>query len=396
MSLREESPVVPTSPPSTPHLSAEPNASDASFNANISELLSNASTSAASQHRHASEKGDAADPSPFSYARWSHSAASCRPPSDAAPTGTTMYTLISGGRRRRYLLHVPALHSSRPNIATPLVLEFPGSDDSAERQANRSKLSATADRYGFVHATLEGTGNLLNVQLDARGAAAGPDDVSYVRDVIESIDSKLCIDHSRIYATGFSRGARMSARLASELPGVFAAIGPVSGVRYPRPNNASRAIAVLAVHGLADTINPYRGGGPSYWRTGVPDAIGRWVAHNRCDPSPTQTTLSPHVTRVSYGGCTDGADVALLLISNGGHRWPSGCLSLGRALDKLLGARGASLAWAFRLSSARCAARVPAAGEPGRLRSIGPALWAPEPGARPLMQLASVAAAAVP
>lgn len=280
-----------------------------------------------------------ADPPAYAYERWSRAAPPCRTPAPAQPpaVGTTAHALVSQGRARRFLLHVPALYASHPHIASPLILEFPGSDDSAERQANRSRLAAASDRFGFLYATLEGVGRFLNVERDARAAASGPDDIAYVTDVLATIRARACVDNTRVYATGFSRGARMSSRLASELPAIVAAVGPVAGVRYPRPNNATRAVPIIAFHGLADPINPYDGGGPAYWRTGVPDAIGRWVAHNRCEPTPAQQPLSEHVTRVSYSGCADGADVALVLIANGGHRYPSGCLSLSRTLDRQFG-----------------------------------------------------------
>lgn len=283
---------------------------------------------------------------PYSYVHWAATAPSCGAGTAALrtpPQGVSSHTLPSSAAganvERRYVLYVPALYKARPSVASPLVLEFPGTDDEAERQQARSLLNATSEQYGFLYATLQGVDRNLNVGADARAASnAGADDIEFVRQVIAHIRTLVCVDERRVYATGFSRGARFSSRLASELSGSIAAIGAVSGLRYPRPNNASRAVPVIGLHGLADQVNPYLGGGPSYWRTGVPDALGRWVAHNGCNPvAAQQVTLTAHVSKVTYSECVDHADVELVTIKNGGHRWPSGCLSLGPKLDHAFG-----------------------------------------------------------
>src|SRR6266404_291995 len=50
-----------------------------------------------------------------------------------------------------------------------------------------------------------------------------PDDVAYVGDVIDDVAAQLCTDKTRVYATGFSGGARMSSLLGCMLNGRIAA-----------------------------------------------------------------------------------------------------------------------------------------------------------------------------
>jgi hypothetical protein len=57
---------------------------------------------------------------------------------------------------------------------------------------------------------------------------------------------------NRIYAIGFSSGARMSSRLACDLSDRMAAIGPVGGLRYPEDCAPTRPVPVIAFHGKRD------------------------------------------------------------------------------------------------------------------------------------------------
>lgn len=157
-----------------------------------------------------------------------------------------------------------------------------------------------------------------------RDAAAEPsraDDVSFVRAVHGALTTRLCIDTSRVYATGHSRGGRFASRLASEMSDVFAAIAPVGGLRYPRPNNATRPVAVVAFHGTGDPVNPYDGGGAPYWQTGVEEAASAWARHNGCRRSAT-VTVSATVTKLVHDECDGQANVVLYRLDGMGHTWP--------------------------------------------------------------------------
>lgn len=85
--------------------------------------------------------------------------------------------------------------------------------------------------HGFVVVALAGYQNRWNVSL----APTEPDDIAPTQQAISWANSNLCIDAQRLYATGFSGGARLSSRLACALPGTFAAIAPIAGVRNDPP-----------------------------------------------------------------------------------------------------------------------------------------------------------------
>jgi polyhydroxybutyrate depolymerase len=225
--------------------------------------------------------------------------------------------LTTGGRQRSYRLFVPAQYDGR--TALPLVLELHGSGGTAEQQARTSGFETVAARDGFAVASLQADGGRWNVPV-REGRA---DDVAYVEAVIDDASLQLCVDATRIYATGFSGGARMSSLLGCKLNHRIAAIAPVSGLRWPAPCNG-RAIPVLTFHGLADTQNPYAGhveGRDGEWIESVPDALAGWAAHNGCKPALISEQPPGPLSTMRYGGCRDGAEVRLIRIDALGHTW---------------------------------------------------------------------------
>jgi len=70
-------------------------------------------------------------------------------------------------------------------------------------------------------------------------------DVTYVRRILDQLETELKIDRSRVFATGLSAGGGMSFQLALEAPDLVAAIAPVAGlpfnpvgVAWPLPSEA--------------------------------------------------------------------------------------------------------------------------------------------------------------
>lgn len=169
--------------------------------------------------------------------------------------------------------------------------------------------------------TLNGLNRALNVLQDARASELGADDVRFARALHRSLLARLCIDAARVYATGISRGGRFASRLASEMSDLVSAVGVVSGLRYPQPNNASRPVPVIAFHGTADRVNPYAEGGPGYWQTGVEDAAARWAQFNGCR-ARAELRVAAAIVKVVHSGCYGNADVVLYRIEGGGHTWP--------------------------------------------------------------------------
>jgi polyhydroxybutyrate depolymerase len=235
----------------------------------------------------------------------------------AAAPGVSEHRVTSGGRERTYRLFVPTGYDSRTPL--PLVLDLHGSGGTAERQAATSRFEELAARERVLVATLQAgaEANRWNVPVTSER----PDDVRYVSDVIDDVAKRACLDERRVYATGFSGGARMSSLLACRLGNRIAAIAPMAGLRWPG-RCEGRAVPVLTFHGLADPQNTYDGhvaarGGE--WLESVPEALAGWAKHNGCDGDAVLDDPPGPLSTLSYGGCD--ADVRLVRIDGLAHAW---------------------------------------------------------------------------
>src|SRR5690606_21247990 len=201
----------------------------------------------------------------------------------------------------------------------PLVLDMHGSGGTAERQAGTSGFEALAAREGFLVASLQAAGDNRRWNVPITDDRA--DDIRYVSDVIDHVAARVCTDLARIYATGFSGGARMASRLGCRLNDRIAAVAPMAGLRRQGPGRG-RAVPVLAFHGPADQQTPDDGAVPERggeWLESVPDALAGWAAHNGCASGPVLDDEPGPLSTLRYEGCD--ADVRLVRIDGLGHVW---------------------------------------------------------------------------
>jgi polyhydroxybutyrate depolymerase len=273
----------------------------------------------------------AAAPSPDEHATDRRSSG-CR--TTAVPAGVSVQTMTSGGVTRTYQLTVPEGYTGRRPY--PVVLGLHALTVSYQFVSGMIGFSDMAKRYDFIGVAPSG---LLNGATPFWLAAPTPDsyDVRFISDLLDVLESKLCIDRRRVYSTGMSNGAQMSSLLACMLPDRIAAVAPVAGVEF-YDLCGGRPVPVVAFHGTADPIVTYDGGGLNsmtianleYWKGDVPSglpafhgvdaAMQTWAAHNGCAPTPREVRISPEVRRRTWTHCR--ADTVLYIIDGGGHAWP--------------------------------------------------------------------------
>ena len=242
------------------------------------------------------------------------SSASCDLPH---ASGVSSQQLMSGQRQRAYRLFVPPNYDGRARL--PLVLDLHGSGGSSAGQARNSGLEALSATEKFIVATLDAEGGRWNVPVQE----GRPDDVAYVGDVIAHVAARVCTDETRVYATGFSGGGRMSSLLGCQLGSRIAAIAPVSGLRFPGPCKG-RPVPVLTFHGLADPQNTYDGhaaGRGAEWLESVPDALAGWARHDSCKGDAILEDPPGPLSTMRYDGCANGAEVRMIRIDGLGHTW---------------------------------------------------------------------------
>jgi polyhydroxybutyrate depolymerase len=251
---------------------------------------------------------------------WSSSTAAQTPAAQcglSVAPGVSEQSLVSQGRERSYRLFVPPGYDGRTRLA--LVLDLHGSGGTSARQAANSGFETLAAREGVIVATLQAGagGNRWNVPV----TNDRPDDVAYVSDVIDHVAARVCTDVARVYATGFSGGARMSSLLACRLGARIAAIAPMAGLRWPGPCEG-RPVPVLTFHGLADPQNTYDGhveGRGAEWLESVPEALAGWARHNGCKGEAILDDPPGPLSTLRYAGCD--AEVRLVRVDGLGHVW---------------------------------------------------------------------------
>ena len=156
---------------------------------------------------------------------------SCQQP---ATPGTA--TLTVGGRLAR--LHIPKGY--RADRAVPLVVNLHGTGATAAQQETASQFDRTADAHGFLVAYPQGSrrtgsGFAWNIAGTPAWQATGPDEAAYLRRLVALVSRQYCVDPRRVYATGFSGGAREVSQLACAADPLFGAVAAVGGLRAPSP-----------------------------------------------------------------------------------------------------------------------------------------------------------------
>jgi polyhydroxybutyrate depolymerase len=240
------------------------------------------------------------------------------------PDADTTWTIMSGGIARVVNVHVPGGYD--PSRGTALVLNFHGFTSDAPQEALLSLMNDKAENAGFIVMYPYGTGSPLSWNAGAccgTAASDGIDDIQFVRDILDKAQTDLCIDPSRVYATGMSNGGFLSHRIGCELADRFAAIAPVAGVLGIDSCAPSRPVPVIEFHGTDDTLVPWDGS-ESLGFPPVMDTFHGWAHRDGCTGEPAQTYAHGDATCQTYDHCDAGAEVTLCTIDGGGHTWPGG------------------------------------------------------------------------
>jgi polyhydroxybutyrate depolymerase len=253
------------------------------------------------------------------------------------------------GVERWYLLTIPERVADR---ALPVVLDFHGLAEGAEIHTRMSQFSDLAEDEGFVAAFPHGTGTPVGWDLTT---GEGNADVRFVRTMLDELGRSMCIDESRVYATGLSMGGMFSSTLACTMADRITAVAPVAGLFEPDHCRPSRAVPLLTYHGTADPFLLFNGGlgsgvgdvlrgqppkeqpavppadldGPGY-----PTVAADWARRDGCEGMPDDEAVGSMVIRRVFG-CPDQTAVEFVVVEGGGHTWPGSAFS--GSLEDLLG-----------------------------------------------------------
>src|ERR1035437_969109 len=148
------------------------------------------------------------------------------------------HTLQSGGQTRQYILKAPASYDETQ--AYRLVFAFAELGSSAQ---------SVADRNYFTMATYDTVNTIFAAPDAANGAGSWSNaDVAFTDDILAQLEGDLCIDQSRIFASGFSFGGAMSMAIACTRADVFRGVAFFSGADLTGscPTTLTKPIAYYA------------------------------------------------------------------------------------------------------------------------------------------------------
>lgn len=248
--------------------------------------------------------------------------AGCGTDPEQEPGSSVLRTLTSDGRDRTVQLHLP--DGYRSDRAWPVVLVFHGRGNTGAGTEAFAGLDALPAIVAYGNGVV-GTGDGHRQAWEgAPYAARGVDDIAYTNDLLDTLESDLCVDTRRVYATGKSNGAGFTGILACELSDRIAAVAPVAAAFYGAGHptcDPPRPVPVIEFHGTADATIPY-GGDDERGLPAIQDWTAGWVERNGCATRPRVEETATDVTTYRWTGCAAGADVTHVAVLGGGHTWP--------------------------------------------------------------------------
>jgi poly(3-hydroxybutyrate) depolymerase len=218
--------------------------------------------------------------------------------------------LTYGGAARKYILRVPDGYDNTSAYRLVLAYAWSGASASQVVSANYFRF-ATFDSKSTIFAAPEAS--------DGAGTWSNAD-VAFTDAILAQLEGDLCIDETRVFATGFSFGGGMAMALACTRADVFRAVAFFSGADLTNscPTNLTKPIAYFATQASEDAngmsrTNPMTGEMKQ----------SQFAAVNGCTADANSTNFpaagQPHVCTI-YKGCSAGHPTEYCIF-NGAHGW---------------------------------------------------------------------------
>ncbi|MBN2398714.1 MAG: hypothetical protein JXI33_00050 [Candidatus Aminicenantes bacterium] len=246
------------------------------------------------------------------------------------------------GKKRSYRVYLPG--EREPSSPLPMIIVLHGAFSTARGIMKVSGFNRLAEREKLVVAYPEGAYGLFGLfqhwnagHCCGRAQKDGNDDVGFLVQVIDDLQSRYRIDGRRIFMAGFSNGAMMTYRFCAEHPERIAAAAVLAGSSGGRASAASpywripqpgKPLPLIVLHGRQDESVPYAGGrdlrhGGDREYDSVAASVAFWVRNNRCGPEPrTNFLLERRIERKTWSDENQRPLVVLYSIDDWGHYWP--------------------------------------------------------------------------
>jgi polyhydroxybutyrate depolymerase len=227
----------------------------------------------------------------------------------AATTGLQSRTIQIDGVDRTFLRFIPAGYT--PNKPMELVLAFHGSGGTSDKTRTQFAIEAPANGKAII---IYPQALPDPVSGENRWDAHIKDgkDYKFVDDIIRRTEANFCIDRDRIFAVGFSLGARFTSNLGCWRGDVLRAIAPVA------PGGGDDT---LPLTGCVGEVGIWEGLGDlddQLHTVGATRVRDFYSAANGC--STTRTVTTPTGCE-RYDGCR-AETPAVWCTYNLAHQWP--------------------------------------------------------------------------
>lgn len=217
------------------------------------------------------------------------------------------HTLQSGSAERSYLLRVPPDYD--PERAYRLVFAYHWSGGTANDVAAGQTIGGPF--YGLWDQSEGSTIFVAPEGFNQGWGNAGGQDVAFTDDILAEVESKLCIDKSRIFATGFSFGGAMSYAIACARAKVFRAAAVYSAALLSGCEGGTDPFPYFAIRGVQEpVINPTTTG------RALRDHFAEVNGCTAQTPPEPATGSGTHLC-TSYEGCQEGFPVRWCAFDDG-------------------------------------------------------------------------------
>ncbi len=151
------------------------------------------------------------------------------------------------GYLRHWLTYIPSTYDASQSY--PLIIGLHGGSNVGDAFAGDSRWHEAAEKYGLIvvyptafpcELEMHPGVSWISTPVWSQGIPApsnAPDDVAFIKKLIQFTKENYSIDASRVYATGHSSGGGMTWRLGMEAPEQFTAIAPAGYTLSGNPDN---------------------------------------------------------------------------------------------------------------------------------------------------------------
>jgi polyhydroxybutyrate depolymerase len=249
-------------------------------------------------------------------------------------------SITVNGVARSYVLHLPPGYQAN---SSALVIALHGSQQSGAEMQTISELSNKADQVGFAVAypdalkSNEGHTLWSVFYNDFAFTGTPPEDVAFLRQLINTLQANIHPDPKKIYICGFSIGGYMAHRAGVQLSDLVAAIGVVEGTLYAIATTDSRSVpasvapvSVIIFHGDQDSGIPYCGSmTPTVNQSSQDQTFNYWTSALADNCSTLDTTVPlcdsqgkiTSVAEKDATNCRSNAEVKFYKLVGGVHAW---------------------------------------------------------------------------